>query len=65
MYCEPTAIGCMNGTVDRPRPAAETGSLVVDECLPQSGFIIHDERTLLRNGLTDGATLEDEAICAA
>jgi hypothetical protein len=65
MYCEPTEIGCMNGTVDRPRPAAETGSLVVDEGLPQSGFVIHDERTLLRNGFADRATLKHEAICAA
>ena len=65
MHRKPFAVWVMYWPIDRPRPAAETCALVIDERLPKARFVIHHERTLLHNWLTNGATLKHEAISSA
>src|SRR5690349_18882708 len=52
----------MNRAIALPWPAAEAGALIVGEGLHDLGARIHDERTVLRNGLADRLPLQHEEL---
>ena len=62
MAGEATSLAIVHGTVGRPRPAAELGALVILEGLLDLGAGVHDERPVLRDRLTNGTGLQEEAL---
>jgi hypothetical protein len=65
MHRKPLTVCGMDGAIDRPWPSAKSCALVIDERLAKACFVIHHERTLLHNRLTNWATLKHEAISTA
>ena len=65
MMCETRAGDRVNGSIDGPGPTAKSGALIVKKSLTKTGFIVHDEGTLLGDGFADGTSLKDETIGTA
>jgi hypothetical protein len=65
MHRKPIALCGMHWAINWPRPSAKSGALVIDEGLTKARFVIHHERTLLHDWLSNWATLKHEAISTA
>ena len=65
MASESRSIDRVYWSVDGPGPTAKPSALIVKEGLTKAGFVVHDEGTLLGDGFTDGAALQDETIGTA
>src|SRR5471032_2686683 len=59
---EPPRFCAMHRTVDLPRPTTEACASVVAECLLDLGLGVHDERSVLGDGLADRTTLQHQAF---
>ena len=60
MSREPPFSAVVNRIVCRPGPASESRALIVLDRALDLGAVVHDERAVLSDGLSDGPTLEKQ-----